>query len=214
MPNSSQRTWAALVFAACAAQPNLASADLAPTAPGSAVVREAERRMDVIEKNRALIEELVGMGAMDQLLRDRWLDLRKDANEATRTALLDVWNRRIQPIDEAHVRRIKELLAARSEWFRLSEVGRQAELAAFVIVQHADDLALQKAALVKMELLLASGDIEKSEYAMLWDRVAIQEGRPQLYATQGTDCDGGQVRRPPRPGGPGRAGRPPQGDGP
>jgi hypothetical protein len=192
MPNSRPRTWAALVAVAFAAQPIIASAAPEPGAPNTAVVREAEQQVEFIEKNRTLIEELTGMGATDQMARNRWVDLYKDADAPTRMALTQVWSRHIAPIDAAHEARIRQLLAARSEWFRISEVGRDAAKAAFLIVQHAGDLGLQKAALAKMEPLLASDDINKSDYALLWDRVAIREGRPQRYGTQGTACDNGK----------------------
>jgi hypothetical protein len=193
MPMRLLALWAA--SAAVLAAPLAAGAAPNP-APDAAVVREAERRMDLIDKNQALASELAGMGAVDQLVRNRWLELRKTADEPTRAALKDVWDRRIRPIDEAHVRRLKTLLAARDSWFRQSEVGPQAALAAFLIVQHSDDIGLQKTALASMEPLLAPGEMDKGNYALLWDRIAVTDGRPQRYATQGTDCDGDRYVTP------------------
>jgi hypothetical protein len=192
MPDRTLARCAAVAVILLSAQPTHASADPAPDA---AVVREAERRMDVIDKNETLVKELAAMGAMDQLVRERWLELHKTADAPTRAALVEVWDRRIKPIDAANARRMRELMAGRSEWFRISEVGEPAALAAYLIVQHAD-LRLQKAALALMEPLLASGEANKSNYATMFDRVAIQEGRPQRYATQGTDCDGDRYVTP------------------
>jgi hypothetical protein len=191
MPTTVLLLWAA-TFAVLAI-PFAAAAALAPDV---AVVGEAERRVDLIEKNQALVEELVGMDALDQLYRNRWLELRRSADESTREALQVVWDRRIRPVDEAHVERVKTLLAAHESWFRMSEVGPRAATAAFTIVQHSGDLGLQKQVLASMEPLLAANEVDKGDYALLWDRVAVAEGRPQRYATQASDCDGDRYVTP------------------
>lgn len=192
MPTRPFARWAAIAVLAAAP---LAHAAPLPS-PDAAVVREAERRMDAIEKNQALAAELAGMGAIDTFVRNRWLELRKTADEPTRAALEEVWDRRIRPIDEAHVARLRTLLAARESWFSLSEVGPQAATAAFLIVQHSGDIGFQKQVLASMAPLLAADEVDKGDYALLWDRVAVTEGRPQRYATQGTDCDGDRYVTP------------------
>jgi hypothetical protein len=78
---------------------------------------------------------------------------------------------------------------ARGGWFIRSRDGEPAATAAWLIAQHADqDMAFQKDALDRLERLLPSGDLDRSEYAFLWDRIAVNEGRLQRYGTQFKGC--------------------------
>lgn len=80
-------------------------------------------------------------------------------------------------------------------WPRISVEGQQAAHAAWLVAQHADDdVALQKAVLAAMEPLLASNDVDATDYAYLYDRVAVNEGRPQRYASQGRCVGAGRWR--------------------
>jgi len=77
-------------------------------------------------------------------------------------------------------------------WPTISGYGAEADKAAFVITQHADkDLALQRRVLGMLEGLIAKGDTDKENYALLYDRVQVNEGRPQRYGTQG-GCENGK----------------------
>jgi len=88
-------------------------------------------------------------------------------------------------INNGHKRDLKELLG-RYGWFRIGEFGPDADLHAWLLVQHADDdLAFQKEVLQKLEALYPQGEADPSNYAYLFDRVASNENRPQRYGTQG-----------------------------
>lgn len=58
------------------------------------------------------------------------------------------------------------------------------------MTQHSSDLAFQKQVLALMEPLLKDREVDGGLYAMLYDRIAATENRPQRYGTQGTTCDG------------------------
>lgn len=76
-------------------------------------------------------------------------------------------------------------VVARKEWPTVSRDGREAANDAWLLAQHADDEpAFQRAVLTLMEPLVAAGEASGSNYALLWDRVALAEKRPQRYATQ------------------------------
>ena len=179
-----KRVWLAAV-AAAACLGGAASADTA------ALVQQARERAAAMRANEPLIRELGAMEAIEQTARERFLSLRKDASEAERAALDAVWEAEYEPFDAANTARLKQLLQGRG-WFRRSEVGERAANAAFLIVQHSPDDAFQKAVLAKMEPLLREGDVDGQHYALLYDRIAEGEGRPQRYGTQGTDCEGGE----------------------
>jgi hypothetical protein len=58
-------------------------------------------------------------------------------------------------------------------------------------VQHSGDVAFQKAVLDKMTPLLGSDELDGQSYALLYDRIAVHDGRPQRYATQDAACQNG-----------------------
>lgn len=80
---------------------------------------------------------------------------------------------------------LKKILPPRG-WFLTSEVGTDAAVAAAQIVQHATnaDMPFVREVLASMKSLLPTGDIEKFDYAMLTDRVAVVDGVRQTYGTQ------------------------------
>lgn len=82
-------------------------------------------------------------------------------------------------------------------WLTLSVEGPDADRAAWLIVQHSDhDPAFQREALALLTRLKDQNETNKRNYAYLYDRLAANEGRNQLYATQAR-CRAG--RREPHP---------------
>jgi len=75
-------------------------------------------------------------------------------------------------------------------WPIISKYGKEADQAAFLVVQHAtNDPGLQRAVLAKLKTLTARKQTTGENYALLFDRVAEGEGRPQLFGSQGI-CHG------------------------
>jgi len=160
----------------------------------SPAVAKARFEAQALTAREALIEELGGMGAVDQATRVTFLAVRKTASPEDRQALDAVWAEYYAPIDRRHTERLKVLLAGRG-WFTPEEVGQRAADGAFHIVNHSPDLAFQKEALAKMEVLVPTGRAP-SGYANLYDRIADQEGRPQRYASQRARCVDGRYGMP------------------
>jgi hypothetical protein len=75
-------------------------------------------------------------------------------------------------------------IVAKHGWPGKSLVGKDGAHAAWVLVQHAPDLAFQKQCLEKLELAVAQGEAQAVEHAYLYDRVAVNERRPQRWGTQ------------------------------
>lgn len=95
----------------------------------------------------------------------------------------------LQQIDARNLAVVRRLVAVHG-WFPISTWGEQAEAAAWILVQHADsDPGFQREVLARMEPLVVTHDTKPSRYALLFDRVALAEGRPQRYGTQG-NCTG------------------------
>lgn len=71
------------------------------------------------------------------------------------------------------------------DWIDRDRFGRKISEHAWLLVQHADDHPdFQALALSRMEPYLKSGGVKGSNYAYLWDRVAINTGELQRYGTQ------------------------------
>ncbi|MGH1559075.1 DUF6624 domain-containing protein [Caulobacter segnis] len=133
------------------------------------------------------------MSAVAREMRERFIALRKGADEGERAQLDTVWKAKYAPVDKANADRLKVLLGD-GPWFRRSRIGPIAEQAAVSIVNHSNDLAFQKQMLAKMEPLV--GREAPNGYANLYDRVAVREGRPQRYATQAAQCVSGKSTPP------------------
>ena len=70
-------------------------------------------------------------------------------------------------------------------WFDIEKYGAEADDSAWLLVQHADrSKPFQRATLAMLESLPA-GKTNPKHLAYLHDRVAMGEGRPQRYGTQG-----------------------------
>lgn len=80
----------------------------------------------------------------------------------------------------------RELAARGGRWWTVAEVGSDAAHMIWLLTQHADQTPeFQQYALEQMIPLLETGDVNRNNYAYLWDRVAVADGRPQRFGTQG-----------------------------
>lgn len=88
-------------------------------------------------------------------------------------------------VDAENTRWLKERVSQRG-WFTVSKYGADADFAAWLLVQHADrDVPFQTEMLRILEPLVATKETSQRNYAYLYDRVAVNSGRPQRYGTQG-----------------------------
>ena len=135
-------------------------------------------------------ERLVRMGALDQVGRRvavaiDFSDLPPDQRDAAQDAL---W----APVTAMDERLADELLTLvpPDGWFRESIYGEEAAGAAFLIVQHSN-VDLWRRFVPVLEPLVATGEVDGQRYGLMYDRLAINEDRPQRYGTQMT-CKAGR----------------------
>ena len=76
-------------------------------------------------------------------------------------------------------------IIAENGWPKKSEVKGSAAQAAFLVIQHAD-LELQQKYLPLLKEACEAGEADWSGYALMYDRVEMREGRPQLFGSQVT----------------------------
>jgi hypothetical protein len=109
----------------------------------------------------------------------------QDADQAERTGQASgPWN------DLRRSDRLSEIIEEHG-WPGHELVGEDGASAAWVIAQHSDlDVALQEEALELMRAAVDEGDADATELAYLEDRVALNNGEPQIYGTQIGCVDG------------------------
>lgn len=88
-------------------------------------------------------------------------------------------------VDEDNRSWLRSRVALRG-WFKISTSGADADRAAFLLIQHADrDPAFQSEVLSLLKPLALAGETKPSNFALLFDRVAVKQRLPQKYGTQG-----------------------------
>ena len=181
---------------------------LLPTDPKTAEAFWAARDMEIEAGLHYLetaqfetpAEELFAMTRLDQSLRYLIAVFRADNTHFISEAEAD-WAfqgegkgdpagvfKRLIHIDEVNTKRVQEMLEGR-EWFQDDLDGEGAGENGWLLVQHADrNPEFQVEVLEMMEAKLGAPGVSKTNFAYLYDRVAVAAGRPQRYGTQGIAC--------------------------
>lgn len=124
----------------------------------------------------ALQSELDAMAAKDQAVRNAYIQSGMKAGSPQEQAEASV--------DAANLKRLKVIFAAHGFPDR-TMVGRSGVQSAWLLVQHATaDKAFMAKALDQAKPLMLNGDLPRSDYALLTDRVRLMEGKPQVYGSQ------------------------------
>ncbi|RAK57601.1 DUF6624 domain-containing protein [Phenylobacterium deserti] len=176
---------AALGFALAAA---LTAAQLTPRERAAiAPVLEAAERARAEEAAspppKTSIEKIIRLGKLDQAPR---LALSKvnfnGLSPEEHTRARKVMGAVIDEIDQANQQLLLPLIP-QGGWITRAEYGENASRAAFHIIQHSN-LELWRRFLPILEPLVASGEIRGQDYALMYDRLAMNEGRPQRFGSQ------------------------------
>lgn len=111
-------------------------------------------------------------------------------SETDRVAARAEANARLDAISEETVATVLALVPPEG-WFSNAVYGQDAATGAFLVIQHADT-PLQKRFLPALEVMADHGEALKWQYAMMYDRIAVAENRPQRYGTQ-MQCVAGRM---------------------
>ena len=135
--------------------------------------------------DQALQAELLSRVARDQAVRDTFAEQLRATGTITPAIAASM-----RQVDSANLAWLKPHL--RKHGFPTqSQVGKEGVQAAALLIQHADaDPAFQAEVLPQLEGAFRAGDVTGQEVAMLTDRVAKAQGRPQRYGTQTTIANG------------------------
>ncbi len=126
---------------------------------------------------------------MDQTLRQSLLamlerDTRTRRELAADGSLFHGYNDRMREVHNSNARALAEIVDQHG-WPDIAKVGEDGAAAAFLIAQHAIGLPrFMRACLHLITDAAEAGRIPRWQMALITDRVAMLEGKPQLYGTQ------------------------------
>lgn len=136
-----------------------------------------ERKID-----KALAVELAGIRNDDQALRLKLDTLRKEKG-ANSLDEKELW-KKINTCDSVNLAKILMLIDQKG-WLAPEQVGFLGNQTIFLVIQHAN-LKVQQKYLPIMRLAVKQGKALAKDLALLEDRVAMREGKSQLYGSQTT----------------------------
>ena len=130
--------------------------------------------------DRPLRRELLSIWNEDQGSRLEWQYLWQKHGEGS--PKVDSIIQVVHRLDSLHLIRIEKILDEKG-WVGKDKVGKLANNTFFIVIQHAD-LKTQEKYLPMMRLAVREGRSEASWLALLEDRVALGEGKKQIYGSQ------------------------------
>src|SRR4249919_869292 len=117
------------------------------------------------------------MTLKDQQLRYKRVQTNNDS-------LLTIIDEQINKSDLNNLNRAKKIIQQYG-WLKISQIGKDGQNNLWLIAQHADqDVMFQQTALLAMEKLKGTKELNMENYAFLYDRVQSNLNYKQLYGTQ------------------------------
>lgn len=129
------------------------------------------------------------MKVMNESLSQKLLELvRRDervrADLVRRGELFDGYHPEMEAVHNENADFLSAIIEE-SGWPNEKEIGEAVSRAAWLIVQHAiGKPAFQKRCLALLRTEVEQGRFDPAKVALLEDRIAVFEGRPQIYGTQ------------------------------
>ncbi len=162
------------------------------------VRRSKRHRFDRRDPVRSIQQRIADLWQQDQAGRSAYLTLQTEDRKGAQfwAARLSVAN--ATRTDE-NSKRFIETVLQNYDWIDSGRFGQVYADHAWILVQHADDYPeFQADVLERMRPLVETGGVRPRHYAYLYDRVAVNMGRLQLYGTQPIwECQNGQLELAP-----------------
>lgn len=148
-------------------------------AQGQPAIAEAKAAV-ASEEYSPITTELLAILEEDQKYRLQLPEVEKQHGRES-DQMKDLW-KVIQKTDASNLIKVKAILDSHG-WLGPKQVGAKGNSALFLVIQHSD-LATQQKYLPMMRSAVKDGNARASSLALLEDRVALAEGRPQIYGSQ------------------------------
>ena len=127
-----------------------------------------------------LTAQLDSIHAKDQKYRQMINDVEAKHGYESKE-MQDLW-KTINKTDSANLIQVSNILE-KYGWLGADAVGEQGNATIFLVIQHAD-LKTQEKYLPMMRQAVKNGKAKGSELALLEDRVAMRQGKKQIYGSQ------------------------------
>jgi hypothetical protein len=147
-----------------------------------ATVKTLQDTIARIERNydKVLQKELNEIYDNDQIMRLKFMD---SVNKyGFQHPVVDSLSRVMQLNDSINTLKVSKILDEKG-WVGKDKVGAKGNLALFLVIQHSD-INTQRKYLPLMRDAVKKGNAMSSSLALLEDRVALREGRRQIYGSQ------------------------------
>lgn len=145
-------------------------------------IDKLQKRMDILSANynKPLQKELLEIYTEDQGIRGDFMKIYKDPNSDKKK--IDSIGKLMRKKDSINLIKVIKILDEKG-WVGKDVVGAQANQTLFLVVQHSD-LKYQQKYLPMMREAVKKGNANPGNLAYLEDRVALREGRRQIYGSQ------------------------------
>lgn len=145
-------------------------------------VNEMQKIVDVKEANldKPLQAELLAIYEDDQGIRRTFIKAQKDYGYQSK--IVDSLGRIMMQKDSVNLIKVTKILDKHG-WVGADKVGGQANQTLFLVIQHSD-LTTQQKYLPMMREAVKNKNASSSALALLEDRVALGEGKKQIYGSQ------------------------------
>lgn len=145
-------------------------------------IDKLQKRMDILSANydKPLQKELLEIYTEDQGIRGDFMKIYKDPNSDKKK--IDSIGKLMRKKDSINLIKVIKILDEKG-WVGKDVVGAQANQTLFLVIQHSD-LKYQQKYLPMMREAVKKGNANPGNLAYLEDRVALREGRRQIYGSQ------------------------------
>lgn len=145
-------------------------------------IDKLQKQMNILSANydKPLQKELLDIYTEDQGIRGDFMKIYKDPNSDKKK--IDSIGKLMRKKDSINLIKIIKILDEKG-WVGKDVVGAQANQTLFLVIQHSD-LKYQQKYLPMMREAVKKGNANPGNLAYLEDRVALREGRRQIYGSQ------------------------------
>lgn len=145
-------------------------------------INKLQKKMDILSANfdKPLQKELLDIYTEDQGIRGDFMKIYKDPNSDKKK--IDSIGKLMRKKDSINLIKVIKILGEKG-WVGKDVVGAQANQTLFLVIQHSD-LKYQQKYLPMMREAVKKGNANPANLAYLEDRVALREGRRQIYGSQ------------------------------
>ena len=146
------------------------------------MIDKLQKKVNKIENNydKPLQKELLEIFVDDQNIRNKAVRASKKLGDHNPT--VDSLVKIMKYKDSLNLIKVTRILDKKG-WIGKDKVGEQANQALFLVIQHAD-LKTQEKYLPMMHKAVKEGDLPASFLPVLEDRVALRQGKKQIYGSQ------------------------------